>query len=254
MSIRHGRVWRGLSRAMAMAVAVIVGALVPAGDAAEPPEPPVLVELFTSQGCSSCPPADALAGELRRRDDVVVLSYHVNYWDYIGWRDPFATEETTARQHLYARALQQRSVYTPQMVIGGVVHEVGSNEAAVKAAIERVAERDLPSPEIRTRLTDPDTLRVEIGGSHFWGEADVLLVTYDRERHTEVRRGENAGRALTNYNVVKEIHKIGSWTGQPTSFDVAWTGSSDLRNDGCAIIVQDSEAGPVLAAHDMVVQ
>lgn len=224
------------------------------GVSAEPPTSPVLVELFTSQGCSSCPPADALAGVLRARDDVVVLSYHVNYWDYIGWQDPFATEETTARQHAYARAMQQRSVYTPQMVIGGKVHRVGSDHAAVDLAISEALGDEMPAPIIASRLVGSDILRVEIGSGQPQGDAEILLVTYDRDHQTDVGRGENAGRQLRNYNVVKDIIKIGSWDGAATTVDVPWSGSNNLRNDGCAVIVQAANHGPVIAAHDMLMQ
>jgi len=109
-----------------------------ASSRAESP-PPVVVELFTSQGCSSCPPADAFLNDLSRRDDVIALSLHVDYWDYIGWEDPFATPESTNRQRRYAPVLVERSVYTPQMVIDGAAHEVGSKRKAVTRLINSAA-------------------------------------------------------------------------------------------------------------------
>lgn len=215
---------------------------------ADQARPPVLVELFTSQGCSSCPPADALAGQLAQRDDVVVLSFHVNYWDYIGWSDPYATDDTTGRQYAYAKALRQSNVYTPQMVIGGMTHVVGSDAPRVMHAIEAVRTRTPRAPAITISRTG-DGVRVSVGAGEADGTADVLLAQFIQRRETDVRRGENRGRRLTNYNIVRELGRIGRWTGAPLDIDIdaADLTGSDGR-DACAVIVQARDQGPVMAA------
>jgi hypothetical protein len=208
---------------------------------------PVLVELFTSQGCSSCPPADALAGELSTRDDVVILSFHVSYWDYIGWKDPFATAETTQRQYDYAEALRQRNVYTPQMVIGGQEHVVGSDVATVLRTVEQVGKGSPRAPQIAIARVG-ERFRVSLGSAHHEGDADVLLVRYDSRHDTSVSRGENRGRTMTNYNVVRDFRKIGTWNGEQSQImlnDADLVGAHG--QDGCAVIIQEPNTGPVVA-------
>jgi hypothetical protein len=186
-------------------------ALEPVTDAA-----PVVIELFTSQGCSSCPPADAYLGELAQRSDLLPLAFHVDYWNYIGWADPFSSPEATQRQRAYGRFLGQRAIYTPQMVIDGVTHEVGSHRSAVASAIEAAAMR----PKISLALTnDGGDYRIRIDaldGDLPAGPAVVWLVEYDRERATEVLRGENTGKTLTEYNIVRAFRPIGEWDGSAT--------------------------------------
>lgn len=208
---------------------------------------PVLVELFTSQGCSSCPPADALAGELSNRDDVVMLSFHVNYWDYIGWQDPFASEATTQRQYDYSSAMRERNVYTPQMVIGGSVHIVGSDITGVLRAIEKAGSASTRAPQIAIGRVG-ERFRVSLGPARYQGDADVILVRYDSRHDTPVSRGENRGRTVTNYNVVRDFRKIGTWSGEETQImleSADLVGSND--RDGCAVIIQAPNTGPVVA-------
>lgn len=231
--------------ALALALSAAAGAAADQRGAA-----PVLIELFTSQGCSSCPPADRLAGRLARRGDLVVLSFHVNYWDYIGWRDPFATEATTQRQYAYARALGQRGVYTPEMVIDGRDHVVGSDEAALRRAIarRRDALRRAAAPTI-AMIRDRGRIWVDIGAAPYDGEADVVLVPYDKRRETRVPRGENRGRTLANFNVARGLERIGSWRGPAIRYALDGDSAVAARaGDGCAVIVQSAGAGPVLSA------
>ena len=214
----------------------------PAGDSA-----PVLVELFTSQGCSSCPPADALARRLSEQDDVIVLSFHVNYWDYIGWEDPFATEQTTKRQYHYAEALGQRNVYTPQMVIGGATHVVGSDEVEVRRAIAELARSTGQGPAIAISRSG-ERFRISLGAAAYDGLADVWLAQFDSRHDTEVARGENSGRTMTNFNVVRQLHRVGTWDGESTQIllDSA-TMIAAHGQDGCAVIVQAANHGPIIA-------
>lgn len=208
---------------------------------------PVLVELFTSQGCSSCPPADALAGRLNEQDDVVVLSFHVSYWDYIGWQDPFATAETTDRQYQYAAALGQRNVYTPQMVIGGRTHVVGSDEDKVRGAIADLARSTGQGPAIAVSRAG-DRFRISIGAAAFDGDADIWLARYDSRHDTDVARGENRGRTMTNFNVVRDLRQVGSWNGEATQIMLESAALVAAHGqDGCAVIVQAANHGPIIS-------
>lgn len=208
-------------------------------------EQPVVVELFTSQGCSSCPPADRFLGELAKRDDVVALSVHVDYWDYIGWKDPFASPANTKRQHRYAQKLGLRYVYTPQMVIQGTDHATGSDRRAVLAKIAEARKLDrLPVTIARSG----DGVRVTVPGAHTTDKAAVWLALFDRQHETAIRRGENGGRTLKYHNVVRNMVRIGTWTGLPLDIP---TGSADMSaegRDGCAVIVQSLSTGRILGA------
>ena len=235
-------------RPLIAGLALLIAAAMPgaADDAA-----PVLVELFTSQGCSSCPPADALAGRLAARDDVVMLSFHVNYWDYIGWKDPFASEATTRRQYAYATALGERNVYTPQMVIAGDKPVVGSDERAVMRAIAKAARAAAPTLRIAI-VRDGDGIRVSLGeGPAPQLAAEVMLVRYDNRRETVVARGENAGRTIINHHVVRDFQVIGEWDGRASEITIDGEAlGADHGRDGCAVVVQARGQGPVLAAAD----
>ncbi len=236
-----------------MLVALALG-LAPAALRAGEAEAPVLVELFTSQGCASCPPADEFLGELRNLDDVVALSFHVNYWDYIGWEDPFATEETTQRQRAYGRRLARGQVYTPQIVVDGVTHVVGSNRGAVERSIEMARTDPRPKLDIEVALTADRELRVSLPGAHLEGSAAVWFARYDSERVTRVRKGENAGRTIRNYNIVRDVRRIGTWNGLPHEIRLPASAllSGEGGRDGCAIIVQADGHGRVLAVREIM--
>jgi hypothetical protein len=207
------------------------------------PDQPVLVELFTSQGCSSCPPAEAYLGELATRDDLVVLSMHVNYWDYIGWADPFASDDTTNRQRAYGLRIGQGRVYTPQMVMNGVFDAVGSRRGLVNQAIAKARNSNAPHITVGLALDSGGDLLVTLPTSHYTGDATVWLARYDGEHLTEVQRGENRGRTLRNVNVVRELRQVGVWSGEPLDIRLpaeALTTSDGKGNDGCVIIVQET--------------
>lgn len=204
-----------------------------------------VVELFTSQGCSSCPPADAKLRELSKESDIVALSLHVNYWDYIGWKDPFASPITTERQHLYANTLKQRYVYTPEMVIDGYTHMSGTSGSAVDSAIAKAKTRDRLRLPVTARLEGSE-LKVSIPGAEGGKKASIWLFEIDREHQTPVNRGENSGRTLTNANVVRSLQKIGEWNGEPVEITTQLV--SGEGRDGCAIVVQEAATGPILGA------
>src|SRR5262245_26524182 len=181
--------------------------------AREPAGGPWAIELFTSQGCSSCPPADLQLGKLGRRADIVALSFHVDYWDYIGWKDRFATAETTARQRAYARALKQRYVYTPEMVVDGIGHDPGVSMEPIAGLLAEAGRRSplRATPEL-TRSAD-GVLTVRLAAFKLEEPADVVLAIYDRRHSTAVHQGENGGRTLENFNVVRHFETLARWDG-----------------------------------------
>lgn len=202
---------------------------------------PVLVELFTSQGCSSCPPADALLGELAKRPGVLALAWHVDYWDGLGWKDKFSSADATHRQYDYARRLGLDSVYTPQLVIDGTAEAVGSNASAAEAAIKMAAARPVEGPSL-TLAAEPDgTGRIELGDGPKQA-ASVWLIGYDRAQTTPVGRGENAGRSLTEYQIVRRATRLGGWSGAAAALPLpAKEGEAEL------VVVEPDAPGPMLA-------
>lgn len=207
-------------------------------------ERPVVLELFTSQGCSSCPPADALLSELGADPRILPLSLHVHYWDYLGWKDPFSSEANTNRQRAYARALRDRGVYTPQMVVDGAWSAVGADAGAVSAAIRRAKEEHVGVPV--TLRYDPAArvLRVHAGAAEARA-AQVVAMRFQKTAATEVLAGENRGRTLTHLNNVVEIIPLGAWNGKAADYETAFDGA---RGEGMAILVQTSPQGAILGA------
>jgi hypothetical protein len=211
---------------------------------AQTPSMMVVVELFTSQGCSSCPPADAYLGELATRPGVLALSFHVDYWDHIGWKDPFATRAHTWRQREYSRALAQRYVYTPQIVINGQFQAVGSDRQQVEHALKRAAAR--PHAEASLELIDaPAPTAVRLGPSP--RPASIWLVRFDRRHTTEIERGENKGKTLVNVNVVRELRRLARTDGRATTVPLDLARPTRV-GDGAAVLVQAEDGGAILAA------
>ena len=223
--------------------------LLGAGATAAAAEEPTVVELFTSQGCNSCPPADEVLVELLQRRDIVALSFHVNYWDYLGWKDTLATDETTDRQRTYASFLGERSVYTPQLVIGGVRHEVGSRRAAVMATIARVAENQDAMIAVSATADGDGNLHVRVGdGAPVQRDIVVWLVRFDKTQVVEIKRGENRGRTLTYRNVVRDYRKLGMWYGKAMDLYLDLAKLREGGRDGVAILVQENGAGRIVGA------
>lgn len=202
---------------------------------------PVVIELYTSQGCSSCPPADAMLHDLAKRDDVIALALHVDYWDYIGWTDVFATPEFTARQHAYARAANSATVYTPQMVIGGVDHVIGSRPVQVMDAIQAHSRTANPVAVSLTRSGDGVQIDAQPGGN---GDYIVQLVRYTPEETVSIRRGENAGRNLSYANIVRSWETISRWDGRSALSLVAQAPGADP----VVVIIQQASNGPIVGA------
>ncbi|WP_170325319.1 DUF1223 domain-containing protein [Ruegeria arenilitoris] len=221
-------------------IATVLGLAVPA--AAE--NDPVVVELFTSQGCSSCPPADRLMHDLAKRDDVIGLALHVDYWDYIGWEDEYADPDHTLRQRAYARQGGRTMIYTPQMVINGQHDVVGAQsrelERLINAHLTATPEAEVVAKRSGNEVT-VDVAPVELPE----GEAyDVRVVQYSPMRHASIRRGELAGHELDYANVVDSWQVAGQWDGvAPQQFSAELT--SDLP---AVVLVQRAGHGPIVAA------
>jgi hypothetical protein len=225
---------------MKVPFAVAILAFLPAfagGVVAAEAQPAAVVELFTSQGCSSCPPANANLIELSRQPGVLVLSFAVTYWDYLGWKDSFGKEEFTERQRVYEPPLQQRGPYTPQMVVNGRATVVGNDLGQVQQLIAST-----PSPAGPPVSLSAGTVRIGAGAAP--AAADVWLVRYDPGIvEVPVGRGENTGRTLPHTHVVHSLDRLGTWSGAELSltFGLAAKG---LRT---AVLVQEPNGGPILS-------
>lgn len=215
-----------------------------AAASAVPPTPadaahPTVVELYESQGCSSCPPANANVNAIADRPGILALNFAVTYWDYLGWKDVFAKPGFTARQWDYAKASGRGQVSTPQVIINGRAAVVGSNPATLAAAIRDNA-RATAGPTIGVT-----TGRVTIGAGAAAAPATIWLVRYDpRTLAVPIRAGENDGRTLDHRNVVRSLDALGGWRGQAVSFVVP-AGNPTYRS---AILVQQGKGGPIIAA------
>ena len=212
-----------------------------------------VVELFTSQGCSSCPPADKLLGGLTKRDDVIALSFNVDYWDYLGWKDTLASPANTDRQRSYASSLGRRSVYTPQIVVDGRYDAVGSDASGVERAIRRAAAARGERAQI-TLDRQGDKIMVQIDGKPPKTDATIWLVRFDRTHTIPIRRGENSGRSITYYNVVRDYHSLGLWRGGPMEIALSREALMEGGRDGCAVIVQQHRFGPIVGAANLNLQ
>jgi len=178
-----------------------------------------VIELFTSQGCSSCPPADKLMGELARDPTLVTMSLPVDYWDYLGWKDTLALHGHSSRERAYANARGDREVYTPQVVVNGIVHVLGSDRAAIENAIAQTRRDDTPLSVPITMSVADGTVTVSVPAAtdgHTVGE--VWLCPITNKAKVAVGRGENSGHTLNYYNVVRRWVKLGDWNGQAQNF------------------------------------
>ncbi len=205
---------------------------------------PVVVELFTSQGCSSCPPADALMHELAKRDDVIGLALHVDYWDYIGWKDEFADPSHTERQRGYARQGGRTMIYTPQLVINGQENVVGAKGRELSRLIDDYLSAKPVAAIITARnegdLTITVSPRQPLSGNIF----EVQVVQYSPLLHASITRGELAGRDLDYSNVVESWHVVGRWDGAAQA-TYSVTLASELP---AVVLIQGAGYGPIVAA------
>jgi hypothetical protein len=231
----------------------------PASSAApDPASTPVLVELFTSEGCSSCPPADALLSRLDRTQpirgaNIIVLEEHVDYWDRLGWKDPFSSEAATARQNEYGEAFGGHQVYTPQMIVDGRAEFVGSSDADALRAIRSASQT--PKPAIQLSWEKGDTLAIHVEPLKNTGQRDgqqLFLVVAESMLHSDVKRGENAGRALEHNGVVRQLLPLGkidtASTEFSTTFAVHPAREWNRANLRAVVFFQERSSRHVLAA------
>ena len=211
----------------------------PAAAGAQPAAPVQVVELYTSQGCSSCPPANAALAAISARPEILALSFGVTYWDDLGWKDTFAQKRFTDRQWDYARELRHAQVATPQVVVNGRLDTVGGSVGEIDAALKRAA---LPAGGPTVTL---GAAAAAIAGAAPTRPAEVWLVRYDPNVvQVPIKRGENTGKTLPHKNVVRELTRLGDWNGGARSFPVP-AGPTGLKT---AILLQAGPGGPILAA------
>jgi len=242
-----------ISRHLRLALAAFSIAL-PIPVLAEPPAvQPGVVELFTSQGCSSCPPADANLAEFAQRDDIIALAYHVDYWDYLGWRDTLASPENTQRQHDYAAALGQRSVYTPQAVINGVTHRNGADKAAIEHMLAETTKQSMKVDVSITRGADSVVIEATQDNPGSDGvKASLLLVFFDTKTVVKISKGENAGNHVAYWNAVTGIQTAGMWHGEDLRLEIPMSEFRRKGKGGCAALLQslgkDGAPGTIIGA------
>ncbi|MEF2553557.1 DUF1223 domain-containing protein [Aurantimonas sp. A2-1-M11] len=249
-------------RAVLAAICAIGFALLPVGGPAlagkieiRPVEQ--VVELFTSQGCSSCPPAERILTDLASEPGVLALAYHVDYWDYIGWRDIFGSAENTERQRAYASAFGTTTIYTPQVVVNGMADAIGSHEGKVRALMDKHPLSSVGKGASVTMRVEEDRLHITAdaalagaGGKH----PVLMLVTYDDETRTAIGSGENRGTTIVNTHAVQDWRILGMWAGQPLEIDLPLDMLTRPQGEdrGWAALLQSvtdkGEPGPILAA------
>ncbi len=242
-----------IPRLLGLLPTLLVSALGAAPTAVAAPDSRLqVIELFTSQGCYSCPPADALLGEMINAGrGIIGLEFHVDYWDDLTygragkWKDPFSDSRYTQRQRAYhAQHLSgRRGIYTPQAVINGRFAAVGTNRGAIDTALNAPSSAPIVNVTVRSG-TEPGFSIVLDGDAT--QAAAVWLLIFDRHRVTEVPNGENHGKTLRNFNVVREMRRIGDWPGGSTTLSIDEPAVGERQ--GCAVLVQDEHQGPILGA------
>jgi hypothetical protein len=217
-------------------------------------DPRAVVELFTSQGCSSCPPADKVIGELAKDPTVIALSMPIDYWDYLGWKDTLADARFTARQRAYSKMRGDREVYTPQAVINGSAHVIGSDRAGIESAIGATGKAEGVMSVPVTMTQTGNKLTVSVAASNkvpATTHGEVWICAISKAVPISILRGENHGRDLTYYNVVRNLVKLGDWNGSPGSWTVPIESVEREGVDGAVVYVQDGSRerpGPMLGA------
>jgi hypothetical protein len=246
-------IMRRISRLSAGAAAALAILAFATPGLAEPmsPMPSAVLELFTSQGCSSCPPADAILAELGKKPGNIALSYSVDYWNYLGWRDTLSSAANSERQREYARMRGDGRVYTPQVVVDGITHVVGSNEAAIEMATRSAAKR-LRGVRVPVRMhAEGDTLVIGIGAAPDNSDkrsATIWLAIAKDKATVSITRGENTGRTLTYFHAVKELTPIGVWQGDAMTLRLPIKDLKAMGGDCLVALLQVENAGPILGA------
>jgi hypothetical protein len=243
MAYRSLSSWSG-----ALGVCAIVAIIRPAHA-----EPRAVVELFTSQGCSSCPPADKVLGELAKDPSVIALSLPIDYWDYLGWKDTLADSRFSARQKAYSHMRGDRDVYTPQVIVNGAAHVIGSDRARIEGAIKDTGKTGavMSVPVTMTLSGKQLTVSVAAGKETTPAQGEVWLCSVSKAVPISISRGENRGREVIYHNVVRNILKVGEWNGSSESWTVPLDSVMRDGIDAAAVLVQDGsrdKPGPMLGA------
>jgi hypothetical protein len=209
---------------------------------------PVVVELFTSQGCSSCPPADALMAELVKRPDVIALSFNVDYWDYIGWKDNLARPEFGLRARAYVDRMKLQSPYTPQMIVDGLIDVVGNQRGKVTGVVEKQANGPRNGVAV-TIVRSGGNLGISVGEGEAAPGARILVLRTKSSVTVEIGKGENRGKKITYSNSVRRVIDAGEWTGKAASLSLP-VAMPELKEptDGIVVMIQGGPGGPILGA------
>lgn len=218
---------------LTVVAALAAPALATAGEARAPKG---VVELFTAQGCVSCPPADAAFEKLIEQGDVVALAYHVDYWNYLGWSDTLGTKENTERQYAYAKGLGRSNVYTPQAVINGRDHVNGADLPAINTRLDVLKDKGSGLTVPVSATVRGNELDIDIGSGT--GKAEVVIAYFRRTQKVEVLKGENKGRSAIYRNSVYDVQTVGMWEGLPLKLTLPTTVMKGEGRDGCAILLQ----------------
>ncbi|RTL54156.1 MAG: DUF1223 domain-containing protein [Bradyrhizobiaceae bacterium] len=234
-----------------LAVATAVIAMMAATASSSAADPKAVIELFTSQGCSSCPPADKTLGELAKDSSLIALSLPIDYWDYLGWKDTLADSRFSARQKAYSAMRGDREVYTPQAVINGMVHVIGSDRAGIEAAVARTrADQSVMRVPV-TLAKEGNHLNVSVAASSNHDHGEVWVCAISKSVPITIGRGENRGQQIVYHNVVRNMLKVADWDGKAGNWTVPLENISREGIDAAAVYVQDGsrdKPGPMLGA------
>ncbi|MDK4735713.1 thioredoxin family protein [Rhizobium sp. CNPSo 3490] len=219
----------------------LVAGVALAGSAhAEDGKPKGVVELFTSQGCSSCPPADAAFRKLVNQGDVIALAYHIDYWNYLGWADTLSSKENTERQYGYARTMGRSNVYTPQAIVNGRGHLAGADLTGINSKIDTYSSEGNGLTVPVSAAMRGDELEIKIGAGQ--GKANVVMVYFDKEKTIDVEKGENSGKKISYLHSVTNVETVGMWDGKATSLTLPASVLQRPQLEGCAILLQSATA------------
>ncbi len=215
------------------------------------PPPKNVLELFTSQGCDTCPPADAVLASYAERPDVVAISLPVDIWDYLGWKDTLASDKNSERQKAYAKARGDGAIYTPQVVVNGMVGVNGSDSGAINEAIKTTDEK-LKTMRVPIRFWhERNSIIIEAGDAPPGFEsktATIWFAVVQKRANVPVQRGENVGKTLTYTNIVREMVPVGTWNGKAMNLQLARTAIMRPETEACIVLLQEEKAGPILGA------
>lgn len=228
--------WSGALWSGALGICAIVAVIRPAEA-----EPRAVVELFTSQGCSSCPPADQVIGDLSKDPSIIALSMPIDYWDYLGWKDTLADSRFSARQRAYSRMRGDREVYTPQVVVNGSTHVIGSDRAGIESAIGQTDKGTgvMSVPVTMSLAGKQINVSVAASKESAVSRGEVWICSITKSVPIAISRGENRGQQITYHNVVRNLLKVGDWNGRPESWTVPLENLTREGVDGAVVYVQD---------------